>query len=194
MSQNEVESRKKRCGLTLERIKGEILPVCQDFISAGIGAGREAKYVLSDGTALLEYKKDKNGFYLGSTETEKTIRLYEPVRNEDGTVTGFRKMSPHLADFNRDEQILISRYAFNTKENLLANLLEVQRVMRNPQLTQIISSTCKKLSVIPDRECVRLMADVRAAYKGRHMEAARQRRKAAQKSLSLNRKKWDMER
>ena len=112
MSQNEVESRKKRCGLTPERITGEILLVCQDFISAGIGAGREAKYVLSD-----------------------------------GIVTGFRKMSPHLSDFNRDEQIFMSRYAFNTKESLLADLLEVQRVMRNLQLTQIISSTCKKLSI-----------------------------------------------
>lgn len=182
---------------TLEQEPGIVLDVQQVIRPVDLHAPQRAVgYLLADGTVLC--KKDENGFYLavdteGNAHTQSRV-CYEPVRDEDGEVTGFRKMSPHLSAFSGQEQKLIYQYAMNTKENLLDDLEQILRVMKNPELHQRIAGTRDKLSRIPDQECVRLMADIRAAYKGRHLESIRQRQKAAQKSPASRKRKRSIER
>ena len=82
-----------RYDMTLEDVPGMILSIRQTGVPVGLTATHtEPGFLLSDGTALLECEKDENGFYVGGAGMDgmylKTGRLYEPVRDEDGAVTG----------------------------------------------------------------------------------------------------------
>ena len=177
-----------RYQMTLEEIPGIILDIRQKGALMGTSTNRiESGYLLSNGTALLENEKDENGFYVGGNyvngEYLKSQERYEPIRNEDGAITGFRQMSAYLHQFSGEEQKLIFQYALNTKNNLLEDLEQLLKIVKNQQLRQLVSGTCEKLAIIPDRECIRLMADIRAAYKERNLESIRQRQKAAQRKI-----------
>ena len=188
-----------RYDMTLEDVPGVILSIRQTGVPVGLTATHtEPGFLLSDGTALLESEKDENGFYVGGAGMDgmylKTGRLYEPVRDEDGTVTGFRQMSRFLGAFTGEEQKIIYQYAMNTKENLLADLDQVTQVVKQPQLRALFASTRNKLAQVPDQECPRLMGDIRGAYKGRHLQELRERQQNAQKSPKNAKRKRSVER
>ena len=188
-----------RYQMTLEEIPGIILDIRQKGALMGTSTNRiESGYLLSNGTALLENEKDENGFYVGGNyvngEYLKSQERYEPVRNKDGAITGFRQMSAYLHQFSGEEQKLIFQYALNTKNNLLEDLEQILKIVNNQQLRQLVSSTCEKLSRISDQECIRLMADIRAAYKERNLESIRQRQKAAQRKPAMRKRKRSLER
>ena len=71
---------------------------------------------------------------------------------------------------------------------------EATAFLYNQQLRQLVSSTCEKLARISDQECIRLMADIRAAYKERNLELIRQRQKAAQRKPAMRKRKRSLER
>ena len=188
-----------RYQMTLEEIPGIILDIQQKGVLMGTSTNRiESGYLLSNGTALLENEKDENGFYVGGNyvngEYLKSQERYEPVRNKDGAITGFRQMSAYLHQFSGEEQKLIFQYALNTKNNLLEDLEQILKIVKNQQLRQLVSGTCEKLAIIPDRECIRLMADIRVAYKERNLESIRQRQKAAQRKPAMRKRKRSLER
>lgn len=188
-----------RYQMTLEEIPGIILDIRQKGALMGTSTNRiESGYLLSNGTALLENEKDENGFYVGGNyvngEYLKSQERYEPVRNKDGAITGFRQMSAYLHQFSGEEQKLIFQYALNTKNKLLEDLEQILKIVKNQQLRQLVSGTCEKLAIIPDRECIRLMADIRAAYKERNLESIRQRQKAAQRKPAMRKRKRSLER
>lgn len=188
-----------RYQMTLEKVPGIIFGIQQEGVFMGTATKHmESGYLLSNGTVLLESEKDENGFYVGGAGMDgmnlKFQERYEPVRDEDGAITGFRQMSACLPLFSGEEQKLIFQYALNTKENLLEDLEQILKVVKTSQLRQTIFDTCEKLTKIPDQECVRFMADIRAAYKGRNLESIRQRQKAAQKSPSAQKRKRSIER
>ena len=188
-----------RYQMTLEEIPGIILDIRQKGALMGTSTNRiESGYLLSNGTALLENEKDENGFYVGGNyvngEYLKSQERYEPVRNKDGAITGFRQMSAYLHQFSGEEQKLIFQYALNTKNKLLEDLEQILKIVKNQQLRQLVSATCEKLAIIPDRECIRLMADIRAAYKERNLESIRQRQKAAQRKPTMRKRKRSLER
>ena len=170
-----------RYQMTLEEMPGIILGIQQKGALMGTSTNRiESGYLLSNGTALLENEKDENGFYVGGNyvngEYLKSQERYEPVRNEDGAIIGFRQMSAY------------------TKNNLLEDLEQILKIVKNQQLRQLVSGTCEKLARITDRECIRLMADIRAAYKERNLESIRQRQKAAQRKPAMRKRKRSLER
>ena len=188
-----------RYQMTLEEIPGIILDIRQKGALMGTSTNRiESGYLLSNGTALLENEKDENGFYVGGNyvngEYLKSQERYEPVRNKDGAITGFRQMNAYLHQLSGEEQKLIFQYALNTKNNLLEDLEQILKIVKNQQLRQLVSGTCEKLARIPDRECIRLMADIRAAYKERNLESIRQRQKAVQKRPNTRKRKRSLER
>ena len=188
-----------RYQMTLEEIPGIILDIRQKGALMGTSTNRiESGYLLSNGTALLENEKDENGFYVGGNyvngEYLKSQERYEPVRNKDGAITGFRQMSAYLHQFSGEEQKLIFQYALNTKNKLLEDLEQILKIVKNQQLRQLVSGTCEKVARIPDRECIRLMADIRAAYKERNLESIRQRQKAAQRKPAMRKRKRSLER
>lgn len=188
-----------RYQMTLEEVPGIIFGIQQEGVFMGTATKHmKSGYLLSNGTVLLESEKDENSFYVGGAGMDgmnlKFQERYEPVRDEDGAITGFRQMSACLLLFSGEEQKLIFQYALNTKENLLEDLEQILKVVKTSQLRQTIFDTCEKLDKIPDQECVRLMADIRAAYKGRNLESIRQRQKTAQKSPSAQKRKRSIER
>ena len=93
-------------------------------------------------------------------------------------------MSAYLHQFSGDEQKLIFQYALNTKSNLLEDLEQILKIVKNQQLRQLVSGTCEKLARIPDR----------AAYKERNLESIRQRQKAVQKRPNTRKRKRSLER
>lgn len=188
-----------RYQMTLEEVPGIILGIQKDGALMGTSTNRiESGYLLSNETVLLESKKDENGFYVGGADMNgiylSSQERYEPVRNEDGAITDFRQMSAYLHQFSGEEQKLIFQYALNTKSNLLEDLEQILKIVKNQQLRQLVSGTCEKLARIPDRECIRLMADIRAAYKERNLESIRQRQKAAQRKPAMRKRKRSLER
>lgn len=188
-----------RYQMTLEEVPGIILGIQQKGALMGTSTNRiESGYLLSNETVLLESKKDENGFYVGGADMNgiylSSQERYEPIRNEDGAITGFRQMSAYLHQFSGEEQKLIFQYALNTKSNLLEDLEQILKIVKNQQLRQLVSGTCEKLAIIPDRECIRLMADIRAAYKERNLESIRQRQKAAQRKPAMRKRKRSLER
>ena len=130
-----------RYQMTLEEVLGTILSVRQEGVLMGISTKCIVSgYLLSNGTVLLESEKDENGFYVGGNyvngEYLKSQERYEPVRNEDGAITGFRQMSAYLHQFSGEEQKLIFQYALNTKSNLLEDLEQILKIVKNQQLRQ----------------------------------------------------------
>ena len=188
-----------RYAMTLADTPAELVGILREGVPVGLFQNRtEAGYLLEDGTALLETEKDENGFYVGGNyvngEYLKSQERYEPVRNKDGAITGFRQMNAYLHQLSGEEQKLIFQYALNTKNNLLEDLEQILKIVKNQQLRQLVSGTCEKLARIPDQECIRLMADIRAAYKERNLESIRQRQKAAQRKPAMRKRKRSLER
>ena len=176
-----------RYTLTLEDVPAEIIGIQQVGVPYGPNQSHtEAGYILKDGTILLEGEKDTEGFYVGGMFMDgrylKTIHLYEPVWNSRGKVTAFRHMSPHLTYFTGAEQEVIFQYGLNTKEILIHDLEAVVQAIKHPAIHAVFSGALNRLIPIPPEECRRLMADIRAAYKGRHEQSIRQRQQAAAKT------------
>lgn len=183
-----------RYTLTLEDVPAEIIGIQQVGVPYDPNQSHtEAGYILKDGTILLEGEKDTEGFYVGGMFMDgrylKTIHLYEPVRNSRGKVTAFRRMSRYLIYFTGEEQEAIFQYGLNTKENLIHDLDVVAQAVKQPEIRAAFSGARDKLKSIPPEDCRRLMADIRAAYKGRHEQSIRQRQRAATRA-----KKHDVER
>ena len=183
-----------RYAMTLDEVPSEIIAIRQTGVPCGLIQPRmEAGYLLTDGTALLESEKDENGFYIGGTGTGdmylKNPRRYEPVRNDSGKVTAFRRMSRYLIYFTGEEQEAIFQYGLNTKENLIHDLDVVAQAVKQPEIRAAFSGARDKLEHIPPEDCRRLMADIRAAYKGRHEQSIRQRQQAAGKSKRRDRER-----
>lgn len=178
----------ERYAVTLADVPAEMIDIRQKGVPFGYAQHRvEPGFLLADGTALLEDEKDENGFYLGGAGMDgmylNTGQRYEPVRDEDGQITAFRRMSEHLPQFNGEEQKLIFQYATNTKEHLLADLEAPLRVLKDARLRALFSGTREKLARIPADACIRLMADIRAAYKGRSEQSIRERQRTTHKSM-----------
>lgn len=188
-----------RYAMTLGDIPAELVGIRQEGVSMGLTQRRtQAGYLLEDSTALLETEKDENGFYLGGAGMDgmylKTSERYEPVRDEDGRVTAFRRISPYAARFTGEEQKLVSQYALNTQENLLSDLEAAVRVIKEPRLRALFTSTRDKLAQVPPDACPRLMADLRFTYRSRHQQDLRQRERAAKRPNHKSKRRSDMER
>jgi hypothetical protein len=186
-----------RYDITLGEVPAEIIGINQVGVAVGLmDRHTEPGYVLADGTVLLESEKDEAGFYIGGAGMDgmylATPDRYEPVRDDDGHITAFRHMSRWLTHFTAGERETIFQYGMNTRDNLVQDLAAaLPQLKKAPQVYDLFSSTVKKLCQVPDGECRRLMADIRAAYKGREEQSIRDRQRAAQKSVK---KKRSMER
>ena len=183
-----------RYAMTLDEVSAEIIAIRQKGVPCGLIQPRmEAGYLLADGTALLESEKDENGFYIGGAGMDgmylRTPQRYEPVRDDSGKVTAFRLMSSYLTRFSGQELEAIFQYGLNTKENLLHDLEAVVQAVKQPEIRAAFSGARNKLEPIPPEECRRLMADIRAAYKGRHEQSIRQRQQTAGKSKRRDRER-----
>lgn len=183
--------------ITLGEVPAEIIGIHQAGVPVGyINRHTEPGYMLADGTALLESEKDEAGFYVGGAGMDgmflRTNERYEPVRDDGGAVVAFRRMSDYLTRFTAEEQGLIYEHAMNTKENLVEDLAAALPALKKaPQVYDLFASTVKKLCQVPDSECRRLMADIRAAYKGRNEQSIRERQQAAEKSAKKKRRGFE---
>lgn len=144
---------------------------------------------------LLESKRDENGFYIGGAGMDgmylRTGALYEPVRDEKGIVRAFRKMDRFVGLFTGEEQKLIFQYALNTPEHLLEDLTAALPALeRDPHTHTLFCETLGKLKQVPPGNCLRLMADIHSAYKGRAEQSVRERQNSARRSnCKVERKK-----
>lgn len=179
--------------MTLDDIPPWISQVVRKGVLYGyVSQATKPGYVLADGTALLESERDENGFYIGGAGMDgmylRTGALYEPVRDEKGTVRAFRKMDRFLSLFTGEEQKLIFQYALKTPEHLIEDLTAALPALgRDPRTHALYSETIKKLNRVPPGNCVRLMADIHAAYKGRAEQSIRDRQNSAHKSMKKRR-------
>lgn len=166
----------------------EIVGIAQEGVPYGLaGHITEHGFVLENGTVLLESEKDGNGFYIGGTGMDgmylRTPERYEPVRDEFGGLTGFRRVSQYVSCFNSQELELIYSYATSPDENLLEQLRMVgQRLKGSSETQALFAGTAEKLGQIPSSEHRRLTADVYAAWKERHMEYLRSRQQNARRA------------
>lgn len=186
-----------RYDITLSEVPGEIVEIAQVGVPIGyINRRTDPGYMLANGTALLESEKDEAGFYIGGAGMDgmflRTDERYEPVRNEDGDICAFRRMSDYLTRFTAEEQQTIFQYAMNTPEHLIEDLTAaLSQLKKAPQIYDLFDTTAKKLRQVPDGECRRLMADIRAAYKGRQEQSIRERWQAAEKSAKKMRRSFE---
>ena len=186
-----------RYDITLDDVSAEIVGIRQVGVPMGlINQHTEPGYMLENGTALLESEKDEAGFYIGGAGMDgmylRSPARYEPVRDEDGTVTAFRRMSEGLTYFTAGEQQTIFQYAMNTPEHLIEDLTAaLPQLKKAPQVYDLFDSTAKKLRQIPPDKCRRLMADIRAAYKGRSEQVIQERQQAAEKSAKKKRRSFE---
>ena len=182
-----------RYSMTLDDIPPWISRVVRKGVPYGY-ASRTVKpgYLLTDGTALLESERDENGFYTGGAGMDgmylRTGALYEPVLDEKGAVKAFRKMDRFLSLFTGEEQKLIFQYPLNTPEHLIEDLTAALPALgRDPRTHALFSETIKKFNQVPPGNCVRLMADIHAAYKGRAEQTIRERQNSAHKATKRKR-------
>ena len=183
--------------MMLEDVKPWVSRVASEGVPCGlISKHVEPGFLLVDGTVLLESEKDENGFYIGGAGMDgmylKTGTLYEPVRDDDGKITSFRRMAGCLGWFTGEEQQTIFQYAMNTPEHLIEDLTAaLPALKKSPQVHDLFLSTVEKLKQVPPGECQRLMADIRAAYKGRQEQSIRERQQAAEKSAKKKRRSFE---
>lgn len=186
-----------RYTMTLDEVPAQIVEIVQTGVPMGLIDRRtDPGFLLADGTALLESEKDEAGFYVGGAGLDgmylRTPVRYEPVRDENGDITAFRRMSDYVAWFTREEQEIIFQYGLNTRDNLVEDLTAaLPALKRSPQVYALFSSTAEKLRQLPESECRRLMADIRAAYKGREEQSIRERQQAAKKSAKKKRRSFE---
>lgn len=183
--------------MTLEDVKPWVSRVASEGVPCGlISKHVEPGFLLVDGTVLLESEKDENGFYIGGAGMDgmylKTGTLYEPVRDDNGKITSFRRMAGCLGWFSGEEQQIIFQYAMNTPEHLIEDLTAaLPALKKSPQVHDLFLSTAEKLKQVPPGECQRLMSDIRAAYKGRNEQSIRERQQAAEKSAKKKRRSFE---
>lgn len=186
-----------RYDITLDDVPAQIVEIAQVVVPIGyINRRTDPGYMLANGTALLESEKDEAGFYVGGAGMDgmylRTPARYEPVRDEDGTVIAFRRMNEYLTGFTPEEQELIYEYGMNTPEHLVEDLTAaLLHLKKAPQVYDLFDSTAKKLRQIPPDKCRRLIADIRAAYKGRQEQSIRERQRAAEKSAKKKRRSFE---
>ena len=101
--------------MTLEDVKPWVSRVASEGVPCGlISKHVEPGFLLVDGTVLLESEKDENGFYIGGAGMDgmylKTGTLYEPVRDDNGKITSFRRMAGCLGWFSGEEQQIIFQW------------------------------------------------------------------------------------
>ena len=186
-----------RYDMTLNEVPAQIVEIAQAGVPVGlVDRHMEPGFMLADGTALLESEKDEAGFYVGGTGMDgvflRTPDRYEPVRDDDGNITAFRQMSSYVTQFTAEEQALIFSHALNTKDNLVEDLASaLPALKKSPQVYDLFASTVKKLCQVPDSASRRLMADIRAAYKGREEQSIRDRQKAVQRSAQKKRRSFE---
>ena len=175
--------------ITLGEVPGEIVGIEQTGVPMGlINRRTEPGYMLADGSALLESEKDEAGFYVGGAGMDgmylRTPARYEPIRDENGAVYAFRRMSDYVTAFTVGEQALISEYGTNTRDDLIADLSAALPALKmSSAVYDLYVRTIEKLHRVPERECPRLIADIRAAYKGRHEQEIRERQITAEKPV-----------
>jgi len=80
----------------MERDCGTDIPVKE---TQGVGSlivepNVEPKYVLENGTVLLESKRDETGCYKVDTGSKNSQGLYRPVYSDEGQLKAFRKVRP----------------------------------------------------------------------------------------------------
>ena len=68
------------------------------------------------------------------------------------------------------------------------------RVIKEPRLRALFTSTRDKLAQVPPDACTQLMADLRFTYQSRHQQDLRQRAQATKRSKRQNKRRSDMER
>ena len=186
-----------RYDITLDDVPAQIVEIAQVGVPIGyINRRTDPGYMLANGTALLESEKDEAGFYVGGAGMDgmylRTPARYEPVRDEDGAVIAFRRMNEYLTSFTPGEQQTIFQYAMNTPEHLIEDLTAaLPALKKSPQVHSLFASTMEKLKQVPSGECQRLMADIRAAYKGRQEQSIRERQRAAEKSAKKKRRSFE---
>ena len=186
-----------RYDITLGEVPAQIVEIAQVGVPIGyINRRTDPGYMLANGTALLESEKDEAGFYVGGAGMDgmflRTDERYEPVRDEDGDICAFRRMSDCLTRFTAEEQQTIFQYAMNTPEHLIEDLTAaLPALKKSPQVHDLFLSTVEKLKQVPPSECQRLMADIRAAYKGRQEQSIRERQQAAEKSAKKKRRSFE---
>lgn len=186
-----------RYDITLDDVPAQIVEIAQVVVPIGyINRRTDPGYMLANGTALLESEKDEAGFYVGGAGMDgmylRTPARYEPVRDEDGAVIAFRRMNEYLTGFTPEEQELIYEYGMNTPEHLVEDLTAaLPHLKKAPQVYDLFDSTAKKLRQIPPDKCRRLIADIRAAYKGRQEQSIRERQRAAEKSAKKKRRSFE---
>ena len=136
-----------RYSMTLDDIPPWVTRIARKGVSCGYpNPVTKPGYLLADGTALLESERDENGFYIGGGGMDgmylRTGELYEPVRDENGKITAFRKMARSLSWFSGEEQHLIFQYALNTPEHLIEDLTAaLPALKRSEPVHALFSST-----------------------------------------------------
>lgn len=80
----------------MERDFGTDIPVkeTQGVGSIFVEQGVEPKYVLENGTVLLESNRDETGCYKVDTGSKRSQELYRPVYSDEGQLKAFRKVRP----------------------------------------------------------------------------------------------------
>ena len=164
----------------------EIIPIKNVGVANGYAKRRiEEGYILSNGIALLECEKDRNGFYYGGAGLDgmylKTGNIYSPVKDQNGAITGFRQISKYASIFSKDELNLIDQYAAESKEKLLKDLQEILPVVKQQQVKNMIKNTLEKVSDIPEHDCVILMRDIKIEYTERCHQSIYEREKSVNK-------------
>lgn len=166
----------------------EIVGITQEGVSVGLSGQRTVPgFVLENGTALLECEKDINGFYIGGAGMNgmylKTPERYEAVRDEAGQLTGFRSVSKYVTAFSGEELELIYSYAQSPEEDLAAELNTVaQHLRKAPEIRALYARTAEKLGQVPLGERRKLVADVYAVWKERHLQGLIDRQQAVQRA------------
>ena len=136
-------------------------------------------FQLCDGSVVVDSMRDANGFYIGGAGMDgvylATEDCYEPVLDDEGMISAFRKINSYVLNFGVQQQALIAQYALNTKANLIADLTELLQAALPNELLELVKSTVAMLSYIPDEPCRQMMADLYWVYRERNLQAIQAR-------------------
>ena len=161
---------------TLAEVPAQIIEIRRMGVPMGfINKRTEDGYVLGDGCAVMESSRDANGFYIGGSGMDgmylATENRYEPVFDDDGSITAFRQINSYVLNFSPEQQTLIAQYALNTKEHLVQDLTALTSAELPAELTALIRETINMLGYIPDEPCRQMMADLYWVYRERNLRS-----------------------
>lgn len=130
-------------------------------------------FQLCDGSVVVDSMRDANGFYIGGAGMDgmylATEDRYEPVLDDEGLISAFRKINSYVLNFGVHQQALIAQYALNTKANLVSDLTELLKAAFPDELRDLVKSTVSMLTYIPDEPCRQMMADLYWVYRERNL-------------------------